>query len=128
MRFADTKADEAVEDVLDFIREWPSHQFPRLLMVLQAITEDVFGRYNLRAGNYKHYASAVEALFRPPMLTTLEEYGLPAPLAARLQRFIPLDATTDQIDEVLNRLRGMPRITGISRFEEEMLRDTIDNL
>ena len=80
MRFAGTKADEAVEDVLDFIREWPSHRFPRLLMILQAITEDVFTRYGLQAGNYKLYASAVETLFRPPMLTTLEEYGLPAPL------------------------------------------------
>ena len=82
MRFAGTKADEAVEDVLDFIREWPSHRFPRLLMILQAITEDVFTRYGLQAGNYKLYASAVETLFRPPMLTTLEEYGLPAPLGS----------------------------------------------
>lgn len=123
-----TKADEAVEDVLEFIREWPSHLFPRLLMVLQTITEDVFHRYHLPAGDYKHYAGAVEALFRAPMLTTLEEYGLPAPLAARLQRFIPLEATPGQIDEVLDRLRRMPRISGLSRFEEEMLRDTIDNL
>ena len=89
MRFAGTKADEAVEDVLDFIREWPSHRFPRLLMILQAITEDVFTRYGLPAGNYKLYASAVETLFRPPMLTTLEEYGLPAPLSARLEPVHP---------------------------------------
>jgi hypothetical protein len=42
-------ADEAVEDVLDFIREWPSHRFPRLLMVLQAIAGAVFNRYGLPA-------------------------------------------------------------------------------
>ena len=128
MRFAGTKADEAVEDVLDFIREWPSHRFPRLLMILQAITEDVFTRYGLQAGNYKLYASAVETLFRPPMLTTLEEYGLPAPLSARLSQFIPLDSPAGQIDDVLDRLRSMPRVAGLSSFEEEMLRDTIDNL
>jgi hypothetical protein len=128
MRFADTKADEAVENVLDFIREWPSHHFPRLLVILQAITEDVFTRYGLPAGNYKPYASEVEALFRPHMLTTLEEYGLPAPLTVKLDRFIPLGSPPGQIDDVLDRLRGMPRVAGLSRFEDEMLRDTIDNL
>jgi hypothetical protein len=128
MRFAGTKPDEAVENVLDFIREWPCHRFPRLLMALQAITEDVLTRYGLPAGNYKPYASAVEALFRPPMLTTLEEYGLPAPLSARLDRFISLDPPAGRIDDVLEQLRSMPRVTGLSSFEEEMLRDTIDSL
>jgi hypothetical protein len=128
MRFAGTKADEAVENVLDFIREWPSHRFPRLLMTLQAITEDVFTRYSLQAGNYKLYASAVQTLFRPPMLTTLEEYGLPAPLSARLDRFISLDPPAGRIDDVLEQLRSMPRVAGLSSFEEEMLRDTVDNL
>ena len=128
MHFANTRADEAVENVLDFIREWPSHRFPRLLMTLQAITEDVFTRYGMPAGNYKLYASAVETLFRPPMLTTLEEYGLPAPLSARLGQFIPLDTPAGQIDDVLDRLRSMPRVAGLSSFETEMLRDTIDNL
>jgi hypothetical protein len=128
MQFARSKADEAVEDVLDFIREWALHLFPRLRMVLQTIGEDVFHRYDLPAGDYKHYAGAVEALFRPPMLTTLEEYGLPAPLSARLQRFLPLDLPIDRIDEVIDRLRHLPGIAGLSRFEEDMLRDTIDNL
>lgn len=130
MRFAGDKtdADDAVEDVLDFIREWATYKFPRLLMLLQTITEDVFGRYNLPAGDYRHYSGMVRALFRPPMLNTLEEYGLPAPLTDRLHRFVPIDATTDQIDEVLAHLRRIPRITGLSHFEDEMLRDTIENL
>jgi hypothetical protein len=130
MRFAGARinADDAVEDVLDFIREWPTYKFPRLLMLLQTITEDIFGRYNLPAGDYRHYSGAVKTLFRPPMLNVLEEYGLPAPLTERLQRFVPTDATIGQIDEVLAHLRRMPRITGLSHFEEEMLRDTIDNL
>jgi hypothetical protein len=123
-----SKIDEAVEDVLDFIRDWPSHLFPRLLMVLQAVTEDVLHRYDLPTGDYKHYAGTVAALFRPPMLTTLEEYGLPAPLTARLERFLPLDCPADQIDEMLYRLRNLPQIAGLSSFEEEMLRDTVDNL
>jgi hypothetical protein len=58
----------------------------------------------------------------------LEEYGLPAPLAARLGQFVPLNLPAGQIDEVLDRLCSMPRVAGLSRFEEEMLRDTINNL
>jgi DEAD/DEAH box helicase len=130
MRFSGTDANEAVENVLDFIREWPSHHFPRLLMTLQSITEDVLTyRNGLAAGNYELFASFVERLFRPPMLTTLEEYGLPGPLSLKLGRFISLDATAGQVDTVLEQLRKMPRVVaGLSRFEEEMLRDTTDSL
>ena len=128
MSFAHSAPDEAVEGVLDFIREWPTHRFPRLLTVLQAVTEDVFTQYNLQAGNYANYAGAVAALFRPPMHTALEEYGLPAPLTARLGRFIALDSPTSQIDNVLDQLRRIRPVSGLGRFEEEMLRDTITNL
>ena len=125
----EASADQAVENVLDFIRGWPGHQFPRLLIVLQAITEDVFRRHSLPAGDYRHYAAVAEALFRQPILTTLEEYGLPAPLTARLLRFLSSSGQTgDQVDEVLENLRHLPVIAGLSRFESDMLRDTIANL
>ena len=129
MDFASAKADEAVENVLDFIREWPSHRFPRLLMILQTITEDVFTQHSRPAGNYKTYASAVEALFKPPMLTALEEFGLPAPLTDRLGRYISFNSRAAQIDDILDELRRMPRVlAGLSTFEQEMLSDTVDNL
>jgi len=97
-------------------------------MVVQSISEDVLHRHGLPAGDYKHYAASVEAQFRPPMLTTLEEYGLPAPLTAQLQRFLPIDQPLDQVDAVLQRLRDLPPISGLSSFEEDMLRDTINGL
>jgi hypothetical protein len=128
MRFRRSTADDAVEEVLDFVREWCSHLFPRYLMVLQTITEDVLHRYGLPTGDYRHYAAAVEALFRPPILTTLEEYGLPAPLAARLRRFLRLDVQVRGIDDVLQRLRNLPPIAGLSTFEQDMLDDTVDAL
>lgn len=126
--FAQVEPDEAVEDVLDFLRQWPGHLFPRLVMTLQAITEDVFGRYGLPAGRYGHYATIVEAQFRPPMLTTLEEYGLPAPLAARLLPFLPPVQTVDRLDELLDGLRRLRGIPGLTPFEQDMLDDTISGL
>jgi len=88
----------------------------------------VFTRHGLPAGSYKLYASAVETLFRPAMLTTLEEYGLPAPLTTRLGRFITLNSPAARIDDVLDQLRHMRPVSGLSGFEREMLQDTIDNL
>ena len=96
-------------------------------MILQAITEDVFTRYGLQAGNYKLYASAVETLFRPPMPTTLEEYGLPAPLGSP-EPVHPARLASRPDRRRTYRLRSTPRVAGLSSFEEEMLRDTIDNL
>jgi hypothetical protein len=128
MQFAGTEPDEAVEDVLDFLRQWPGHLFPRLVMTLQAITEDVLGRYGLPAGRYGHYAATVEAQFLPPVLTTLEEYGLPAPLAVRLLPFLPAVQTVERLDELLNGLRRLRHITGLTPFEQDMLEDTIGGL
>jgi hypothetical protein len=120
--------DAAVEDVLDFLRQWAGHLFPRLAMALQRISKDVFGRHSLPSGDYRHYVSLVEAQFRPPVLTTLEEYGIPAPLASRLLRFLPNVQTIDQLDELLAGLRQLPRIAGLGAFESEILRDTILSL
>jgi hypothetical protein len=127
-RFYGNTPDLAVDNVLGFIRDWASHRVPRHLMVLQSITEDVFERHDLPTGNYSHFAAMVAAFFRPPMTIVLEEYGLPAPLGARLDRFISLGLTTDRIDEVLDQLRRVPTLTGLGGFEQDVLRDTINNL
>jgi hypothetical protein len=58
----------------------------------------------------------------------LEEYGLPASLAARLLRFLPVVQTVDQLDDLLNGLRQLPRIVGFTQFEQEIINDTIAGL
>ncbi|MCI0687382.1 MAG: DEAD/DEAH box helicase [Sporichthyaceae bacterium] len=128
MEYSRAEPDEAVEDVLDFLRHWPGHLFPRLVMTLQSITEDVLPRYGLPTGDYGHYAGAVEAQFRPPVLTTLEEYGLPAPLALRLLRHLPRLRGIAQLDDLLAELRRLRQIPGLTPFEQEMLDDTIRGL
>jgi hypothetical protein len=128
MSFNGTGPDEAVEDVLDFIRQWSGHLFPRLLMTVQSIADDVLRRYDLPAGDYRYYAASVEAQFRPPILTVLEEYGLPAPLTNRLLHLLPPLETMSRLDEVLTALRQIGEVRGLSRFEHEMLQDAIAGL
>jgi hypothetical protein len=128
MEFSRAEPDEAVEDVLDFLRHWPGHLFPRLVMTLQAIIEDVLARYDLPTGEYGHYAAAVEAQFRPPVLTTLEEYGLPAPLALHLLRRLPRLRGVSQLDDLLAELRRLRQVPGLTPFEQDMLDDTTKGL
>jgi hypothetical protein len=67
--------------------------------------------------------------FCPPILTALEEYGLPAPLTRQLLRFLPQAAeSTYKLDEVLDGLRGLHNVAGLTHFEQEMLSDTIATL
>jgi hypothetical protein len=75
--------DEAVEDVLFFNRIWMGHIFPRSLMVIERIQAEIFERNNLPIGSYSFYAHQVENQFLPPYFVTLEEYGLPVPVALK---------------------------------------------
>jgi hypothetical protein len=127
-QFAGGTKDAAIDNVLGFIRDWMSFRVPQYLRILQSIAEEVFERHGLPSGDYRYFAATVAALFRPPMTITLEEYGLPAPLADRLGRFISLDESPKRIDEVLNELRNIPKVAGLSTFEQGILSDTINNL
>jgi hypothetical protein len=128
MGFSDMEANDAIEDVLDFLRHWTGHIFPRFLMVLESIAADVFSRYDLPVGSYGYYASSVEAQFQLPVLTTLEEYGLPAPLAERLLQLLPRSEVNGALDEILASLRRLGKIAGLSVFEQEIVDDFLSGL
>lgn len=121
--------DEAVEDVLSFLRNWAGHIFPRSLMVIERIQADLFARYDLPVGNYAHYAQIVQNLFLPPNFVTLEEYGLPTVVAMKLR---DIGLTGESLDELLTRLRAVaanPLVNELlDPFEQEMLGDVVAGL
>ena len=113
--------DDTVEDVLDFVRQWPGHHFPRLLLALQRIEEAVFARHGLPAGDYRFYANRVENLFLPPFALALEEYGIPVQLAVRLPGVL---GPTASLDDVLNGLRALDvSAMQLTPFEEHVILD-----
>jgi hypothetical protein len=130
LAFRESTTDDAVQDVLDFIRHWATYQFPRLLMIIEAISRDVLSRYDLPSGSYAHFAQAVEAQFRYPAFAVLEEYGLPTPLFAHVLNVLPwLQAWLNgDVDSLLNVLREVTEVPGLTGFEAEMWADTIENL
>ena len=121
--------DDAVEDVLFFLRNWMGHIFPSTLMALDRIQREVLERSGGRPGNYAYFAREVESQFLPPYFVTLEEYGLPVPVSLKLRA---LGLGGDSLDEVLLRLRSAaahPNVSSVlTGFEEEMLDEVVTGL
>lgn len=115
--------DQAVEDVLDFVRQWAGFHFPRLLMVLERIYNRVASSLGTRRASYVFFAAQVESLFRPRSLVALEEYGLPMQVGDRIHEAVGLDVP---LDEALEKLReiDVPSLD-LPAFERDVIRDVL---
>lgn len=115
--------DEAVEDVLAFLRGWASFNYPKYLAALSDVATLVLAHRGQPSCNYMYFAVAIEHLFQPTSFSTLEEYGLPAELAERMVAERVFDAT-DGIDEVMTSLRSQDLpARGRGLFEKRLLED-----
>lgn len=120
-RYAADSADEAVERVLEFDRNWAGFELPRLIMALSRIQEHVFLRKFGRAGNYSFFATRLEALFRNPAAVALEEYGLPIQVMDKIEQVVKL---SDDLDASLLELKMLhPEQLNLSEFEIDLMRD-----
>lgn len=114
--------DEAVESVLEFIRQWASFDFPRLLLALHRIQQSVLTSLGVRPGDYTVFAAMVESLFMPAPLAALDEYGIPLQTARKLARVLP---PQDDLDAVLQRLKEIDpgSLPELHPFERELIAD-----
>jgi hypothetical protein len=114
--------DAAVQSVLDFLRLWATFHFPRLLRAMDAIQRHLCERAGRPAGNYTVFAAQVEALFLPPYVMALEEYGVPIEIGRRLTRFLRPQMS---LDEALGIVRRIPADqVSADPFEQELLQDS----
>ncbi len=117
---------EAVETVLMFLRRWCEYNFPRYLKALDNIQRSVFEQFDRKPGNYEIYGTAVKQLFMPLSATLLEEYGLPYQLTLK---FESQESLGKDVDEILGKISKIdPSRLELSPFEEDMFKDTIENL
>lgn len=115
--------DTAVEEVLEFARNWAGFNFPRLLMALGRIQRRVLGDRGMEPGNYAVYASMVETLFLPRTAVALEEYGVPIQVAVKLDPPVSLDGS---LDSVLSALRELDLdALELTSFERGLVEDAI---
>lgn len=119
----DASADEAVQNVLDFLRLWPGFHFPRLLMAIDRIQKDVLGKIGYPAGEFSAYAVQVENLFLDPAIPALEEYGIPLQLGRKLSKLV---STHGDLDLAIENLRNLnTRDWPLMPFEQILLREFI---
>ena len=115
------KINEAIEDTLDFVRFWAQYNFPKYLMALNRIQEEIYKEVNMTIGDYSFFASQIECLFTDPLFVALDEYGLPIQTAEKIKNRLNTDGNLDslllQIKEL--RIQGL----NITAFEKDLLRD-----
>lgn len=116
-------ADDAVEDALDFARNWAQFKIPTALMTARSLAADVLGKAGYSVADTAIFAGELENMFLPPFVTVLEEYGLPTAVTIKLQRALRLDRAVT-LDDVLLRLRDIWPPNSFDPFEQEMLADT----
>jgi hypothetical protein len=114
--------DEAVESVLDFLRQWASFDFPRFLLALHRIQHSVLTSLGATSGDYTVFAAMVESLFMPAPLAALDEYGIPLQTARKLAEVLLPEG---DLDSVLERLRQIDAdsLTQLHPFERELIAD-----
>jgi hypothetical protein len=123
--------DKAVEDTLDFLRNWASYHFPRFLMALSRIQQVVYAELGLPAGDYSVFAAQIENYFLPAGIAALDEYGIPLQVGRKL---IPLLGDAADLDAALAGLRRLRpaqlsrETLGRTAFERSLVEDTLRHL
>jgi hypothetical protein len=110
----------ALESFLEFARQWLSFKAPRLVTAVGRIQSDVLLRHGIRPGNYTFFCSQLESLFMNPVVTALEEYGVPIQIASRL---VPKLGDPKTLDDALDGLarRRPAEFSGLTVFEQVLI-------
>jgi len=118
-----TSPDDAVENVLAFLRGWASFNYPKYLVALNDVVSHVLQLKGLRSCNYLPFAVIIEHLFQPSSFSALEEYGLPTEISEKLLNGNIFNKD-DSLDVVVNNLRyqKLDRF-GNGIFEKRVIED-----
>ena len=114
-------ADEALEGFLEFSRQWMGFKAPRLMSAVNRIQNEVLSGVRKRPGDYSFFCGQMESLFMSPVVTALEEYGVPLQLG---EQIVPVLGNPQTLDEALAGLakRRANDIPNLSGFERALVR------
>jgi hypothetical protein len=120
--YAAKSANEAVERIFSFDRNWAGFELPKLLMAVSTIQDHVFMNRFSYSGDYSYFAHELECLFKNPAIVAMEEYGLPIQVGEKLAHALNL---SDELDEALGQVRKLEakQLSFLSQFEQKMLED-----
>jgi len=122
--------DKAVQKATKISRNWFEFRFPKLLLGLQEIQESVFKQHGKTCGDYRFYASTIEAAFCTPALSALQEFGLPISLLRKLEPYLNLKEIEkeEDLDKVIAQIRSLHiNEIELDAFELKLLKDFLRN-
>lgn len=119
------KNNELIESALDFMRQWLNYKFPRYLMTLQDVINEILEKKGLPLCDYSHYASYVECYFTKPYVIPFDECGLPIQISTKIKKYI----SNDSIDSALESLKELETENlQLSIFEKKLIKSVQNNL
>lgn len=117
--------NDLIESALDFMRQWLNYKFPRYLMTLQDIANEILERKGLALCDYGFYASYVECYFTKPYVIPFDECGLPIQVSTKIEKYI----SNESIDSAMASLKKLNvDEIALSTFEKSMVKYVQANL
>jgi helicase conserved domain protein len=113
--------NSAIELAFDIQRHWINYQFPRYLMSLGDIANDIFRKNNLPLCDYSYFASLVECYFMPPYVILMDEYGLPIQISNKIGNIMEISSNMDEALEQLHNF--IPSQDSFSNIEIEFIEE-----
>lgn len=113
--------NNAIELAFDIQRHWINFQFPRYLMSLGDIANDIFRKNNLPLCDYSYFASLVECYFMSPYVIPMDEYGLPIQISKKIGDMIKISSNMDDALEQLHNF--IPSQDSFSNIEIEFIEE-----
>ena len=113
--------NSAIELAFDIQRHWINYQFPRYLMSLGDIANDIFRKNNLPLCDYSFFASLVECYFMSPYVIPMDEYGLPIQISNKIGDIMEISSNMDEALEQLHNF--IPSQDSFSNIEIEFIEE-----
>jgi hypothetical protein len=98
------RVQRVVSLVLGVARQWFDYKLPKLLAAASELQAYVFGRLELKSGNYAYLSALLENSFFKGALSVLLDYDVPASAVRKME---PLFAESDDWSTVERKLRSV---------------------
>lgn len=120
-RRGDHAPSEAINLRLKFIRNMACFRLPRDIMAVNKIQADVLTKRGIEPGDFSFFAEQLENMFLDPLLTALDEYGIPTQISTQIKNLI---LPSEHLNDLLAKLRALaPRVQRLqlTGFEKSLM-------
>ena len=89
--------DDAVETAFHIYRHWFQFTVPKAFRVVDSIQRIICEKKNIKPGSYSFFVQQLENDFIRENLSILVEFGIPSNAVRRLEKFIPVNLSEDEV-------------------------------